>query len=182
MAYFIYFFIYSFIGFILETLYTLLTSGVFIWKKCLLINFLCPVYGIGAIAILFSTRKMRAYKLLSMLVGGITATIIEYLYHFFYSDFLGVTLWDYTDSALNFNGRICLTFTLFWIILSGILIYIVHPYIEKNMTSIPKTMSIIIVLFIGIDAIISALLYNEFGCKEAVNINWLVNNFHHMLG
>ena len=59
MTSFMYFIIYSFIGFILETLYTLLTKGIFKMKKCFLINCLCPVYGVGALLILYTTRKMR---------------------------------------------------------------------------------------------------------------------------
>lgn len=62
MTSFIYFIIYSFIGFIIETIYTLLTKGVFKMKKCFMLNFLCPVYGVGALLILYTTRKFRKKK------------------------------------------------------------------------------------------------------------------------
>ena len=62
MAYFMYFVLYSFIGFLLETLYTLVTRGILISKKCFLINLLCPVYGFGAIAILACTKPIKQYK------------------------------------------------------------------------------------------------------------------------
>ncbi|MBE7057482.1 MAG: hypothetical protein E7387_00055 [Ruminococcaceae bacterium] len=182
MAYFIYFVVYSFIGFILETLYTLVTKGIFIWKKCFLFNLLCPVYGFGSIAILWSTKGIREHKIITMIVGGLVATLVEYILHYIYQEWLGVMIWDYSDVSYNINGRICLTFTFFWCILSGILVYFIHPIIEKNMTSIPKSLLLAMLFFIGIDAIISIVLYKRYGNKNAVNINWLLSNLRHKLG
>ena len=182
MSYFVYFLLYSFIGFILETLYSIVTKGFFIWKKCFLFNLLCPVYGFGALAIILSTRYIREYKFLTIFVGGIVATIVEYVVHYVYEEILGVSIWDYSDVPYNVNGRICLTFTFFWFILSGILVYWIHPYIEKNLTSIPKSLFLTVLIFVGIDAIISVFLYKKFGNKNAVNINWLITNFRHKIG
>lgn len=182
MIYFVYFVFYSFIGFILETLYSLVTRGIFIWKKCFLFNLLCPVYGFGAIAILLSTKSIREYKIATMIVGGIAATIVEYIVHYIYQEWLGVMIWDYSDVLYNINGRICLTFTFFWCILSGILVYFIHPILEKNMTSIPKSLVLTMLFFIGIDAILSIVLYKRYGNKNAVNISWLLANLRHKLG
>lgn len=182
MVYFIYFFIYSFIGFVLETLYTFFTRGLLIWKKCFLINWLCPVYGFGAIAILLSTRLIKNYKILTMLVGAVAATAVEFVVHLFYEKILGVTIWNYSDLPLNIDGRICLTFTFFWCILSGFLVYFVHPFIEKITTSIPKTLYLFLIMFVGIDAILSTVLYKKIGSRNAVNISWIISHRHSMLG
>lgn len=182
LDYFIYFVFYSFIGFLLETLYSLIVAGTFIWKKCFLFNFLCPVYGFGAISIILSTKYIKEYKLLTMIVGGLIATLVEFTMHYVYKEIIGVSIWDYSDLNLNIDGRICLTFTFFWFILSGILVYWIHPVIKKNMPNIPNSIALIILLFIAIDGIISIYLYNKFGHKDAVNISWLISNFRHKIG
>ena len=114
--------------------------------------------------------------------SDIVATVVEYVVHYVYEEILGVSIWDYSDVPYNVNGRICLTFTFFWFILSGILVYWIHPYIEKNLTSIPKSLFLTVLIFVGIDAIISVFLYKKFGNKNAVNINWLITNFRHKIG
>ena len=92
-----YFVLYSFVGFILETLYTLVTRGILISKKCFLINLLCPVYGLGAIAIVSCTRPIKQYKILTFVMGGLAATVVEYILHFIYQEILGVSIWNYSN-------------------------------------------------------------------------------------
>lgn len=182
MEYFIYFILYSFIGFLLETLYSLLTTGAFIWKKCFLFNFLCPVYGFGAISIIIVTRYIKDYKILTMIVGGILATLVEFIVHYIYKEIIGVSIWDYSDLFLNIQGRVCLIFTFFWSILSGILVYWIHPFVQKNMLKIPNSIAFSILVFVAIDGIISIFLYNKYGHKDAINFNWLISNYRHNFG
>ncbi len=182
MAYFMYFILYSFIGFILETLYTLVTRGILISKKCFLINLLCPVYGLGAIAILACTKPVKEYKLLTFVFGGVAATAVEYVLHFIYNDMLGVSIWDYSGLSYNINGRVCLLFTVFWSILSMGLVYVIHPFVEKRMASMPKTLFAVLLMFVGLDAMVSTLLYKKFGNRQAVNLTWLITNYRNKLG
>lgn len=180
MAYFMYFVFYSFIGFILETLYTLITRGILISKKCFLINMLCPVYGLGAIAILGATKPFKEYKLITFVFGGIAATAVEYILHYIYKDILGVSIWDYSTLPYNINGRVCILFTLFWSMLSPILVYIIHPFLEKRMTSMPKALFAVLLMFVGLDAIVSTFLYKKYGTKRAVDIVWLISNYRNI--
>lgn len=182
MEYFIYFIFYSFIGFLLETIYSLLSTGTFILKKCFLFNYLCPVYGFGAISILFCTKNIKEYKILTMIVGGLIATVVEFIVHYVYKELIGVSIWDYSDLYLNIQGRVCLTFTLYWILLSGVLVYLIHPFVQKNMLNIPNSIAVCILIFVAIDGILSILLYNKFGHKDAVNFNWLISNYLHKFG
>lgn len=175
MLYFLYFIIYSFIGFVLETLYTLFTTNILVMKKCFLFNFLCPVYGIGALVILGATKYFRDNKLLTIIVGGIAATVVEYFIHFIYKDMLGVTIWSYDGYKFNIQGRICMLFTFFWSFLSYFLVYFIHPFIEKNMPPIPKSVALSLLIFVGIDSILSIFLYKFYGTKDAVNIFWLTS-------
>lgn len=180
MLYFLYFIIYSFIGFILETIYFLFTKGHFISRKCFLLSPLCPVYGLGAIAILLATKYIKKYKIVSILIGGIIASIVEFLFHYIYKDILGVTIWDYSNLSFNLNGRICLLYSLFWCFLAGVLIYFIHPYIEKKIPSIPRSIFLTMLVLFGIDSILSIILYKHFGNKDAINLFWLKTNYNYL--
>ena len=46
--------------------------------------------------------------------GGLTATAVEYLYHWWGEVFLGVRFWDYSTVPGNLHGRISLPFSLAW--------------------------------------------------------------------
>lgn len=182
MAYFMYFILYSFVGFILETLYTLVTRGIWISKKCFLINLLCPVYGLGAITILACTKPVRQYKLITFVVGGVAATVVEYVLHYVYQEVLGVSIWDYSRLPYNINGRVCLLFTAFWSILSMLLVYVIHPYVEKRLAYMPKTLFAVLIMFVGMDAMISTILFKKFGSRQAVSLPWLLANFRNKIG
>ena len=51
MVWFWYFLIYSFLGFLVEVAYVRLVGGVKRDRKCRLVLPICPVYGLGALAI-----------------------------------------------------------------------------------------------------------------------------------
>ena len=117
-----------------------------------------------------------------MIVGGLIATVVEFIVHYVYKELIGVSIWDYSDLYLNIQGRVCLTFTLYWILLSGVLVYLIHPFVQENMLNIPNSIAVYILIFVAIDGILSILLYNKFGHNDAVNINWLISNYLHKFG
>lgn len=68
---------YSFCGFLLETAYARLTGGGGS-RKCLRVLPLCPVYGAGALAILALPSWVQGRPWALFLLGGLTATGVEY--------------------------------------------------------------------------------------------------------
>lgn len=85
-------------------------------------------------------------------MGGLAATVVEYVLHFIYQEILGVSIWNYSNLPYNINGRVCLMFTVFWSILSMGLVYFIHPLVEKRMAAMPKTLFAVLLLFVGMDA------------------------------
>ena len=58
----LYFFIYSFLGWVMETIYSLMVLGHFT-KRGFLFGPICPIYGFGAILmILFISKYKHIYK------------------------------------------------------------------------------------------------------------------------
>ena len=176
MRYFLYFMAYSFIGFLLETGYSLVTTGGFVEKKCYVFSLLCPVYGLGALAILICTNSMIKHPFFVFMVGALTATIVEFLVGVFYFHVFGLRIWNYSNMPYNVNGHICLLFTFFWGFLSLLLVYVVHPKIKQYTSLIPTKMCIVALILFIFDAALSSLLLLKYHQKHALSLAWLWNH------
>ena len=80
------FWIYSFLGYGLEKLFAAVTHAPNQGRKCFLLLPLCPVYGLGMLAVL--ALPARGWWL--VLWGGLAATAVEYAYHWACETFLGL--------------------------------------------------------------------------------------------
>lgn len=170
-----YFFIYSFAGFLLETLFALFIQGEFVMRKCFLFSPLCPVYGLGAIAIISFAGPFRQHPAAVFFVGLLAASIVEYFTDIFYREILGVTFWDYTDMPLNINGRVCLIFSLIWGFLSLALVQFIHPHVDRLIKSSPRALIIALFIFFSLDAIISTILLGRYKTKNAISLSFVRN-------
>ena len=126
-----YFIIYSVIGYIVETLYGIITKGVWESRQSFLYGPFCGIYGLGAvIMIIFLHKYQKKYN--ALFIGGfIVGSIIEYVVSLFGETVLGVKWWDYSGMPLNLNGRICVYFSIFWGFLGMYLIASLNPKIDR---------------------------------------------------
>ena len=81
---FAYFIIYSFLGFIIETIFALLNYGVFESRQSFLYGPFCSIYGVGAVVIILSLRYKFFKNNYTLFAGGfIVGSIVEYTVSFF---------------------------------------------------------------------------------------------------
>ena len=92
-----YFFVYSFAGFLLETLFALVFQGGFAMRKCFLLFPMCPVYGFGALAILLLAGSFKQNLFAVFGIGMLAASAVEYITDLVYREAIGVAFWDYND-------------------------------------------------------------------------------------
>lgn len=156
LVWFWYFLIYSFFGFLLEVSYARITGG-YPERKCLLVLPLCPVYGLGACAILL-LAPVKGFPPAVFLLGGLAATAVEYGVSLFYEKALKVSFWDYRGLPGSIHGRICMPFSLAWGVLALPLIYWVHPALAPLVQAIPGPVSLSAVTAVGADSLISLAL------------------------
>lgn len=126
-AWFWYFVLYSFLGFLVEVVFARITHNPKRDRKCLYFLPLCPVYGLGVLLML-ALPAARSNPWLLFLWAALSATGAEYLMDLFYDRVLGVSFWDYSHLPLNLHGRVCLLFSFFWGILGLIAVRLVHPW------------------------------------------------------
>lgn len=152
VSWFWYFMVYSFFGFLLEVVFARVTRNPKRDRKCFYFLPLCPVYGLGALAMLALPSMVTEQPLLLLLCAGLAATGAEYLMALFYEKVTRVSFWDYSHLPLHIHGRVCLLFSFFWGVLGLLLIRIVHPKIALLVSHIPLGAAIPVIIFLVLDA------------------------------
>lgn len=148
------FVLYSFIGWIYETVLTSIVWGEFAERGFLHLP-LCVIYGFSAMLLILLLRKIKSPPLIFLAGGGIV-TAIELAASYVLEAF-GQILWDYEDWALDFQGRISLGSSLIFGLMCLILMKLLHPFCLKIFEKIPPTSvkisALILLLAISADLI-----------------------------
>ena len=161
-----YFFIYSCLGWIIETIYAIILQGHSV-KRGFLFAPLCPIYGFGAVILLLVTKKMYGKPFQKFLIATVLFTLFEYFVSLILEIIFGLRWWDYSNDFLNIQGRVSLMYTIFWGAIGLIMLEKLHPLIEDFIQKIEVKISrnaktIIVYVLIGIlllDFILSSLKY-----------------------
>lgn len=161
--YFLYFFIYSIIGWFAEIIYCRLYDGK--WSsRGFFFGPYCPIYGFGAIAVILLLSPFSKYPLLIFLLGAILTSILEYATSFIMEKLFNAKWWDYSKYKFNINGRVCLLNALEFGLLGLALIYLIHPNIKNLVFLIPQDIIyiidviILVIMTIDLTATLNSLL------------------------
>ena len=100
------------------------------------------IYGMGAVSLILLLRYFNKNNYTLFFGGCLVGSIVEYMLSFFGELIFNVRWWDYSNEFLNINGRICLLYSIFWGILSLVLIKIINPIIDKFIDYIKKKVNI----------------------------------------
>lgn len=150
-----FFWIYSFGGYLVERAFAAATRAQRQERKCFLLLPMCPVYGLGMLAVLALPEAWRQ-GLWLIPAGAAAATVVEYAVHWAYEAFLGVEFWDYSRLPGNVRGRVCLPFTLAWGILTALAVRYVHPPVSALAEAVPAWFTFVFLLVFAVDAVCSA--------------------------
>lgn len=127
----LYFFVYAFLGWVLETIYCVVTLGVFN-KRGFLYGPICPIYGFGAIILITCLENIKTNKIGKFFISLIAFTAFEYVVSVVLESLFGLRWWDYTNEPFNFQGRISLAFSIAWGIIGVVFIEEIHPFVKKK--------------------------------------------------
>ncbi len=164
--YFIYFLIFAFIGWLLETAFSFYSLGHFT-KRGFLYGPLCPIYGWGALILImfFSTYKRHNLKL--FIYSAVVFSIFEYIVGYCLDALFSLKLWDYTADVLNLNGRISIFYSFAWGIIAILFINLIYPFFKKKinliLSKIPYKLQVTFVyILFGVfvtDTVLSCIRY-----------------------
>ena len=150
-----FFWMYSFGGYLLERAFAAATRAERRERKCFLLLPLCPVYGLGMLAVLALPAAWRQ-GLWLIPAGAAAATAVVYAVHWAYETFLGVEFWDYSHLPGSIGGRVCLPFTLVWGVLTALTVRFIHPLAAALAAAIPAWATFAFLLLFSVDAVCSA--------------------------
>lgn len=144
---FLFFIIYSIAGWIYESILCSITGKKLV-NRGFLNGPLCPVYGFGAILIVFVFYGKETSFLPLFLSSMVLTTVVEYLTSVLLETFFHARWWDYSDRPFNIHGRVYLTGALVFASLSVLVVDYAHPAIESYMYAQPVLLLSYISIFI----------------------------------
>ncbi|NLZ80935.1 MAG: hypothetical protein GX913_03925 [Clostridiales bacterium] len=166
----LFFFLYCVIGWCIESTIVSVRHKKFVNRGFLRLPML-PLYGSGAVLILFITLPYKDVIWKVYIAGMLGDTILEYITGLLMESFFKIKYWDYSDQKLHFRGRICLSSSLFWGVLSVFLTEYIHEPIERFVLNLNQKVVLIIVAivltFMAIDTIRSV--------REALDLSKVLN-------
>ena len=171
-----YFAIYSFMGWVMETIYASIAAGKFV-NRGFLRGFFCPIYGFGAILIIAATGWAKSFlsgNIVSLLVGLLLSillvTILEYATGLILEKIFKIKWWDYSNEYGNIHGYICIKNSLLWGGLAFLLVHVMHPLTVELVYRIPALvkgyLGVFLILFFTADTIASVI--DTIGLRKVV--------------
>lgn len=136
----LFFYIYCFIGWVFESTYVSVCQRKLVNRGFLHGPFL-PLYGSGAVLMLYVSIPVEDSWVLVYLSGCVAATALEYVTGVSMEALFKVRYWDYSKKRFNYKGQICLSSTLAWGALTLLLVYGIHRPIAHFVLEIPQRLA-----------------------------------------
>ncbi len=170
--YFVYFVIYSGMGWLYESVFCTIKNGY--WEnRGFLYGPVCPIYGVGAALITFiddailvkGEQEFLWWQIFAVAFFGsivleyITSYVLEKLFHAYW--------WDYSSIPFNIHGRVCLPASMGFGVAGLVVIYGVAPLVRRMTGWLsPLWMEAVSLLFMAVVAVdatltVSALTHFE---------------------
>ena len=171
-TYFLVFMIYSFAGWLLETVLKSLWCRRFI-NRGFLIGPCCPIYGVGVLAITFLLEQYKSDAVVTFFLAFIIIGVLEYITSIIMEKVFHARWWDYSKKPFNVDGRICLQNLLYFGFISLGVIYVFNPPIFefiKNLGDAKIWISIVLAIIFVADIAISTTVLAGIS-REGRNLN-----------
>ncbi len=134
--YFVWFVMFSFFGWIFETIYTTIHERK--WQvRGFLFGPVIPIYGVGAVAISAVLELTKVHGIESMtwyqvfLISFFGSMVLEYVTSWGLEKLFHAYWWDYHDMPLNINGRICLPASLLFGAGGCLVVFVLYPRMHQ---------------------------------------------------
>ena len=156
---FLLFFIYSFLGYIVESISVSLMEKKVVWNRGFLVGPYIPIFGTGAMTMMLTLEKYKDDIVALFIMSMVVCLTIEYLCSLVAEKIFKLRWWNYSDKLFNINGRICLQNGILFGIGGVLIVKYVNTWIENLILLLPNslmvTLSIILTIIFVSDTILS---------------------------
>lgn len=161
----IYFFLYSFLGYLCEVFYCSVGQRRLVNRGFLYGPYL-PIYGFGSLIIVLFLSPVQRWPLLVFLLAILFTSALEYFASWLLEKLFSVKRWDYSSYKFNLNGRVCLKNSLLFGIMGLLVEYGVQPLFSKIAGKVPAELShyiaeVILIVF-AVDTTLSVVKMLDF--------------------
>lgn len=143
-----FFFCYCFFGWIFESTYVSLKEKHFVNRGFLRLPML-PLYGTGAVMMLFVSLPVKDSLVLVYFSGVAAATLLEYVTGWGMERLFKMRYWDYSSHRFQLHGYICLSSSIAWGFLTIFLTEVIHRPVERWVLSMNPLWEMAVVLTVG---------------------------------
>lgn len=172
-----YFLVYSFLGWLVESLYKTCYVKKFVNSGFLYGPF-CPIYGFGSIIMYLFLNEVSSNPIITFCLGFVVLSIWEYISGFFLEKVFHTKYWDYSNNKFNLHGRVCLLNSTFWGILGVLFIDVINPIVtfllEKVNLEYIIYFDVIVYILVFID--MTASIISTFSITEKLKVVEELNN------
>lgn len=133
----LYFAIYSFLGWCVESIYKSILDRKLVNSGFLYGPF-CPIYAFGAIIMALILTKLPNNVFIIFISSTILLTVWEYIVGVLLEKIFKTKYWDYSHLKFNINGRVCLKNSIYWGLLGVAFTFVIHPFIKQYVDMIPE--------------------------------------------
>ena len=142
------FFIYSFLGWLFETVSASLKQKKFA-NRGLVNGPFCVLYGITAVIITVGLQELTGVWL--FLFAMIYATVVEWIAGHLIELAFKERWWDYSNIKWNFDGYVCVPVSVFWGFLGYVIVKWGNKITLKILTILPELlMNVILLVLVGV--------------------------------
>ena len=163
-GYFLLFMIYSFLGWVMETISVSIQNKKFM-DRGFLIGPYCPIYGFGSIVIML-LGNISENPVIVFIMSMVGCGILEYFTSWVMEVLFKARWWDYSKFKFNINGRVCLRNLIAFGILGILVKFLLTPIFANilgKLTSIQLlVISIVIEVIFIVDNIVSFVVITGF--------------------
>lgn len=145
----LFFFCYCFFGWIFESSYVSLRKRHLVNRGFLRLPML-PLYGTGAVMMLFVSLPVKDNLVLVYFSGVIAATLLEYVTGWGMERLFKMRYWDYSNQRFQLHGYICLSSSIAWGFLTIFLTEVIHKPVERLVLGIHPVLAEVLVIVIGL--------------------------------
>lgn len=126
----LFFFFYSFLGWLCEVAYCSYLEKKF-QPRGFLTGPYCPIYGFGVLVLLYYLEPLKENAVVLFVVAFLVMSAIEYLVSYILEKIFHTRWWDYSNNKFNINGSVELKASLFWATMSIVIVYVLHPVVQN---------------------------------------------------
>ena len=158
------FFIFAFIGWIVEVINSLIVDKKFV-NRGFLIGPVVPIYGFGGLAMTLFLSRYQDEVITLFCMAVIICGILEYLTSYIMEKIFNTRWWDYSDKKFNIEGRVCLQNLALFGIGGVLLIRYINPFLIDILEKIDPVLlkvivSILFVIFLTDLSLSTKIIYN----------------------